>query len=176
MASLSDIEGAGADLLASLFPDRVLVRGWFGEAPPPGRPCVYYRSQVTSSPDILPVNIDPSDHTQVVSAPASNIAFQVCFLGADAYADAVTLWQSMWLSQRSADLLASCGLMGVSMPLDLTALELGATQRRADMTVNLSASLTLVALGETIGSVGVRVREVPHSFDHTTTIQEGTPP
>lgn len=176
MASLSEIEAAGADLLADLFPGRALVRGWFGESPAPAGPFVYYRAQVSAFSDIPPVKLSTDGATQTVRHDATTVAFEVSFNGGQAYAHAFELVQSLWLSQRAFDLLKVCGFMGATAPRDLSELHMGSTQTRADVTLNLSASVTLTREAETIGSVAVRTVEAPHAFDHTLTISEGSPP
>lgn len=170
MATLSDIEGAAADMLMSMFPDRIPVRGWFGEAPAPAMPYFMYRTQVRDIPDSPITTTDGINQT--VQAMAT-VAVDVSFNGGAAYSDALKLILSLRQSQRTSDLWKVCGMLGISNPMDLTALELGAAKARTDLTLSLSASLTLTNDAEVIDSVDLALRESPHLFDHSITISKG---
>lgn len=175
MASLTDVRQAVAQFVVDLFPDREPVRGWYGEAPAPSGPYFFYRVEGVEFPDLLPAEVDDAGVIQTVRS-TSTVTVAFSLNGGDALGDAVRLRLALHQSQRTVDLYRVAGLLGVSSPQDLTALELGTMRTRADIRVSLSAALTLENAAEIGETQGLRIREQSHGYDQLITIVDGVPP
>lgn len=175
MASLLDVEQAAARFVVGLFPGREPVRGWYGEAPAPSGPYFFYRPEIAEFPDILTADVDSAGTVQMVQG-LSMVTVSFSFNGGDAMGDAVKFRLALHQTQRTVDLYLVAGLLGVTAPQDMTALELGTMRTRADIRLSLSAALTLENDAEIGETQGIRIREQAHGYDQTITIVDGVPP
>lgn len=168
MPSVLTLERAVADFLLAVAPARVLVKANDSEAGQPAGPFTEYDLNTAGG---LSKALARVDSAQDVQAIAATITVRLRFFGGAAMQDAVNTALSLHATQRTFDLYAVCGLLGVSNPVDLTALELGTMKPRVDMTLTLSAMLDWTTEAETIGSVQITV---PPSG--TVTVEEGVNP
>lgn len=172
--TITEIESAVAAWLNAVRGARQLVKGRIGEAAAPAVPYLMYSVDITELPSSIPVDMDIA---QTARAPDTRVDVTMSVVGdiaSGAHAarnDAATLVLSLRHSQRTADVLAQCGLWGVSPIRNLTAVEVGAMRQRYDLTVTLSAILTADAPAETIHEVTAGVYEltIPTQVDITIT-------
>lgn len=172
--TITEIETAVAAWLNAVRGARQLVKGRIGEAAAPALPYLMYAVDITELPSSIPVDVGA---TQTARAPDTRVEVIMSVVGditAGGHAarnDAATLALSLRHSQRTVDVLAQCGLWGVSTIRNLTAVEVGAMRQRYDLTVTLSAILTADAPAETIHEVTAGVYEltIPTQVDITIT-------
>ncbi len=172
--TITEIETAVAAWLNAVRGARLLVKGRIGEGAAPAVPYLMYAVDLTELPDSIPVD---TDTLQTARAPDTRLEVAMSVVGdiaagnRSARNDAATLALSLRHSQRTADVLAQCGLWGVSPIRNLTAVEVGAMRQRYDFTVTLSAILTADAPAETIHEVTAGVYEltIPTQVDITIT-------
>lgn len=166
------LEQAVADWLVLAAPGRVLVKGRVGEAAAPDGPYVLYWLERYTLPDSPRVSVPAPFIDQKVEAPATPCEFGIVVVGdragQTARDDALRLCLSLRQTQRSADLLKVCGLMGVSEVANRSALETGTHRSRADFRLTLSAILDLSEPGEVIEQVDLGIHEL--TIPHTATI------
>jgi len=141
-----------------------VVVGRVGEVAAPAVPYILFSIE-SVTPQASPV-VSYSDEdppvTQTVTATAVPIVFLVEVIGGAAMGDAFRAALALRVSQRSFDLWAIAGLMDITAPTNLSALEVGTMRQRAQFRLALSAALdysigaetiehlTIVANGETV--------------------------
>lgn len=173
--TITEIETAVAAWLNAVRGARQLVKGRIGEAAAPSVPYLMYSVDIAELPSSIPV--DMGSGAQTARAPDTRIEVIMSVVGDIATGghaarnDAAALVLSLRHSQRTADMLAQCGLWGVSPIRNLTAVEVGTMRQRYDLTVTLSAILTADASAETIHEVTAGVYEltIPTQVDITIT-------
>ena len=174
MSTVTEIETACATYLRAMFPtERVLVQGNIGEGPAPSGPSLIWRLDTLEPPDFTVTEI--SETEQLIEAHGVPMEFVVTVLGdrvgQSARDDAMRLVLGLRQTQRTADLLAVCGFMGVGEVRNLSALETGTMRQRAEFRLMLSASLHLAATPETINVVDLELHEPTREFDLTITVE-----
>lgn len=168
--TITQIETAVAAWLNAVRGARELVKGRIGEAAAPSVPYLMYSVDVVQLPDSIPTRI--ADDTQTAGAVAV-LEVALSFVGDiapghSARNDASLIMLSLRHSQRTADILAVAGLMGVGSITNMTALEVGTLRQRYDCRLTLSATLTADAEAETIHTVEAGFFE--HTLPFSTTI------
>lgn len=173
--TITEIESAVAAWLNAVRGARQLVKGRIGEAPAPAVPYLMYAVDLTQLPDSIPVDLGAT--AQTARAPDTRLEVVLSVVGDitsaahSARNDAAALALSLRHSQRTTDVLAQCGLWGMSPIRNLTAVEVGTMRQRYDLTVTLSAILTADAPAESIHQVTAGVFEltIPTQVDITIT-------
>lgn len=157
---------------------REVIEGRVGETAAPAKPYFMFSVDDFTPQDFPVVEIKEAlpDDLQVVTSTATPITFLIDVVGADAMTDASRAMLSLRISQRAFDLYAICGLLGISRPINLSALELGTHRSRVQFRLTLSAALDFTAASEVIDSIEIAVKEPVVEFDKTLTIQRGVNP
>lgn len=174
--TITELESAVAAWLNAVRGARQLVKGRIGEAPAPAVPYLMYAVDIAELPAHMPLDTDGT--TQTVRAPDTRVEVPISVVGDittgghSARNDAAAFVMSLWQSQRTADMLAQCGLWGVGPVRNLTAVEVGTMRQRYDFTVTLSAILTADAPAETIESVTAGIYELTIPTQINVTITE----
>lgn len=161
---------------------RQVIEGKVGEDAAPSSPYVMFSIDGFTPSDFPVTTITGPDDAEIqtVTACAVPVVFLIDVVGGkgsnDAWQDTSNIILNLRLSQRSFDLYAVCGLMGVTNPVNLSALETGSMRSRVQFRITLSAALDLTAEAEIIESIDVTVIEPQRLYDETFTIEQGVNP
>ena len=159
-------------------PARQVIEGRVGETAAPDGAYIMFSIDGFTPQDFPLVEVTEvaDEDIQTVTSTATSIVFLIDFAGGDAMTDASRAIMFLRMSQRAFDLYAIAGLLGVSNPINLSALEVGTTRSRVQFRLTLSAALDLTGAAEVIDSLEVTVANEVSGYDETFTIERGVNP
>lgn len=169
--TLDELKRRVSEVLQVVRPGMV-IEGRAGEAAAPVRPYALFSVESVAPVDFPIVSYDELDPPtiQTVTSTATPVEFLIEAVGGAAMGDAFRMCLTLRTSQRCFDLYAICGLMGVTAPVNLSALEVGTMRQRAQFRLTVSAALDFTADAETIEHISAT------AFDRTVTVSKGVNP